>query len=67
MIDTDSNIDQKYLLDNNLNSERDKYKKNVLDKDLASAVDHLKKYMTITGILTADTMPLIDIVVEKIA
>ena len=66
MIDNDSNIDQKYLLDN-LYSPRDQYKKNVLDKDFALAVEHLKKYMTITGILTADTTPLIDNVVEKIA
>lgn len=66
MMDTDSNIDQKYLLDNNLFSERDLFKKNVIDKDLGLAVEHLKNYMTLTGILTVDTNPLIDIVVQKI-
>ena len=38
----------------------------VVEKDLDKAVEFLKNYMKVTGILSAETLPLIDIVVEKL-
>ena len=62
MLDDSTSIDQKYL-DGVLSDRR--FRKQILDKDLDKAILRLKKYMTVTGILTENTMPLIDIVIYK--
>jgi hypothetical protein len=62
MLDDSESIDQKYL-DGVLSDRR--FRKQILDKDLDKAILRLKKYMTVTGILTENTMPLIDIVIYK--
>lgn len=62
----DSMISKRYLLEQNFFSGRDKFKKQVIDRDLDKAVSYLKKYMKLTGILTSETTNLIDLVVDKL-
>ena len=58
-------IEQKYLLEIQP-SRRQDFRKMVVEKDLDKAVEFLKNYMKVTGILCTETLPLIDIVVEKL-
>ena len=58
-------IEQKYLLDNE-QIQAGEFRKNVVDTDLDKAVECLKKYMKVTGILSEETTPLMDIVVQKL-
>lgn len=57
-------LSQKYLLDNQ--SGRHEFKNQVVDRDLDKAAEYLKKHMRATGILCQETLPLIEIVVDKL-
>ena len=63
-MDDSSQIDQRYL--DGFLSERKGFKKSVIEKDLDLAIDRMKTRMFNTGILTKQTYPLIDIVVDKL-
>ena len=63
MTDDSMSLDQKYLQDG---EQGDFFKRNVIDADLNKAVECLIKYMQLTGILSSETIPLMDMVVEKL-
>ena len=58
-------IEQKYLLEIQP-SKRQEFRMTVVEKNLDKAIEFLKSYMRVTGILSAETLPLIDIVVDKL-